>query len=143
MNSRSVTLRYLGTTKPPQLSCGGYRGCGRVFEQMMKSRHARRSTQIVSSLASAFINPGLIYQKSSLRSINMSDYRSRSSSSNKKSNDEKAEKAKLIFHNIKTACQNIKGYSFKLIVDVYFHEENHFEGKLLIPSILTTVVLQP
>ena len=68
VNSRSVTLRYLQTTKHPQLSCGGYRGCGRVFEQMMKSGHARRSTQIVSSLASAFINRGLIYQNSSLTS---------------------------------------------------------------------------
>ena len=102
MNSRSVTLRYLQTTKPPQLSCGGYHGCGWVFEQMMKSRHARRSTQIVSSLASAFINPGLIYQKSSLRGINMSDYGSRTSSSNKKSNNEKALKkfpfTKILFH---------------------------------------------
>ena len=41
--------------------------CSRLFEQMMNAR-GWRSTRIISSLASAFINRGLIYQNSSLTS---------------------------------------------------------------------------
>ena len=62
-----MTLWCVPTTQP------NWAVCGCVWTNDEETR-LWRSTRIISSLASAFINRGLIYQRAPLRHINVSDY---------------------------------------------------------------------